>query len=70
MFVYSDFAQINEDGSYNGTKFNEQHGWKYRDETIDNRHVLTVQSFEPTPHNVSLIWYAPNHVRAFRRESY
>lgn len=70
VFVYSDFAQINEDGSYNDSKFNEQHGWKYRDETIDNHHVLTVQSFEAIPHNISLIWYAPNHVRAFRRESY
>ena len=24
----------------------------------------------PTPHNVSYIWYAPNHVRAFRRTAY
>lgn len=24
----------------------------------------------PTPHNVSYIWYAPNHVRAFRKDIY
>jgi hypothetical protein len=24
----------------------------------------------PTPHNVGYVWYAPNHVRAFRRTSY
>ena len=24
----------------------------------------------PSPHNVSYIWYAPNHVRAFRRSVY
>jgi len=28
------------------------------------------QALEPTPHNVSYIWYAPNHVRAFRATAY
>lgn len=29
-----------------------------------------IESKPPTPHNVSYIWYAPNHVRAFDRSAY
>jgi len=32
--------------------------------------VLGCRALPPTPHNVSYIWYAPNHVRAFRRDIY
>jgi O-antigen biosynthesis protein len=32
--------------------------------------VLQIDSLEPSPHNVSYIWYAPNHLRAFRRSTY
>jgi len=32
--------------------------------------VMALASLTPTPHNVSYIWYAPNHVRAFRRALY
>jgi len=66
VFVYSDFNQINEDGSPNFQEFDLNYGWSYRDE--DGSHVCT--SFPPYPHNVAHIWYAPNHVRAFRREAY
>ena len=66
-FVWSDFAQINEDGSPNFTVFNLDHGWTYREE--DGHFVC--ESMDGThPHNLSYIWYAPNHVRAFTREAY
>ena len=69
-FVYSDTAQINEDGSRNETRFAQTHGWQYHDERVDGQDVLVCDALPATPHNVSYIWYAPNHVRAFRRDIY
>lgn len=69
-FVFSQFAQIREDGSRDDSRFDERNGWSYREATVDGRPVLQCDAMEPYPHNVSYIWYAPNHVRAFRREIY
>ncbi|KAF5995130.1 glycosyltransferase [Streptomyces sp. WAC00263] len=70
VLVYSNTAQITEEGKRDDTRFNEAHGWRYEDVRVDGRKLLQAVSMEPTPHNVSYIWYAPNHVRAFRKESY
>ena len=69
-FVFSDFAQINEDGSRDDSKFDESNGWVYVEDTVDGRPVLRCRSMKPYPHNVSYIWFAPNHVRAFRASTY
>lgn len=69
-FVYSDFAQMNEDGSRDDTRFDETNGWVYEEVDVDGRPMLKCNGFEPSPHNVSLILFAPNHVRAFRRKVY
>ena len=66
VFVYSDFSQINEDGSPNYQQFSETYGWSYY---RDGEH-LVCSSLKDSPHNVSYIWYAPNHVRAFKRTAY
>jgi glycosyltransferase involved in cell wall biosynthesis len=64
--VYSSFTQIDGGGAPHTLQFDGSHGWRY--EMQDG--FLVPQALEPTPHNVSLIWYAPNHVRAFNREAY
>jgi len=66
VFAYSDFAQINEDGTPNHQRFDESFGWEYYQE---GEH-LVCKGLEPSPHNVSYIWYAPNHVRAFLKFAY
>jgi SAM-dependent methyltransferase len=68
--VYSDFAQINEDGTRNDDRFDQSMGWEYDEVEVDGATYLRCRSLEPSPHNVSYIWYAPNHVRAFRRDAY
>ena len=65
-FVYSDFAQINEDGTPNFDEFNSAHGWTYRDE--GGYHVCNSMALHP--HSVSFIWYAPNHLRAISSALY
>ena len=66
VFVYSNFAQINADGTPNKDEFDKNYGWQYYDE--DKYRVC--HSFPPHPHNNGYIWYAPNHLRAFRKDAY
>ena len=69
-FVYSDTAQITEGGGRDETRFAAEAGWRYRDEYVGGVEVLACCGLAPTPHNISYIWYAPNHVRAFRKSLY
>lgn len=69
-FVYSDGAQVKADGRMDESTWDKLNGWVYYREKIDGRVVQVVEALEPSPHNVSLIWFAPNHVRAFRRDIY
>lgn len=68
--VYSDFSQIDGDGSPNHDRFDPASGWVYSDEDIGEATYSRCHALEPFPHNVSYIWYAPNHVRAFPRWAY
>ena len=68
--AYSHCAQILEDGSRDDSMFNTTYGWEYREACVDGRDVQYPIAFQPTPHNVSYIWFAPNHVRAFSRAAY
>ncbi|MGR6972396.1 glycosyltransferase [Streptomyces cynarae] len=70
VFVYSNTAQITVDGKRDENRFDEAYGWVYEDVDVDGQRLLQALSMAPTPHNVAYIWYAPNHVRAFRKESY
>lgn len=70
VLAYSDFAQINEDGSPNRERFDPDHGWLYSAGTLDAEAYDRCRSLAATPHNLGYIWYAPNHVRAFRRSAY
>ncbi len=70
VLAYSDFAQINEDGSANHDHFDPSYGWVYSQGTFEGKTYDRCHSLAPTPHNVGYIWYAPNHVRAFRRATY
>jgi O-antigen biosynthesis protein len=69
-FVYSNCAQIKSDGSRDNGRFDERNGWIYREAKVDGRAVLQCDALEAFPHNMSYIWFAPNHVRAFRRDIY
>jgi SAM-dependent methyltransferase len=69
-FVFSNFAQIDEDGRPDDTRFDERNGWVYDEATVDGQWVLQCHALQAFPHNVSYIWFAPNHVRAFREATY
>jgi O-antigen biosynthesis protein len=68
--AYSHTAQIREDGSRDDSRFDVSNGWVYHDTTVDGRRVQYAEALAATPHNVSYIWFAPNHVRAYDRVAY
>jgi hypothetical protein len=68
--VYSDWAQINADGSANHDRFDLSTGWVYSRGSLDGAQYDRCHAMAATPHNLGYIWYAPNHVRAFRRSAY
>lgn len=69
VFAYSN--TVHATGDMKPTqRFNECYGWQYRpymhNGTVLDEHV----SFGPTPNAISRIWFAPNHLRAFRKDAY
>lgn len=74
-FVYSN--TIHSTGDFRKIeRFNEVYGWRYRevifkDQMTGNFHKLDEHlHFEPYPTTISRIWFAPNHLRAFKKSAY
>ena len=65
--VYGDTTQVDSDGTPNHDLFDLSHNWKYSEQEDG---TLQCHSFPDLPSNVSYIWYAPNHPRAFPRALY
>lgn len=68
-FVYSNNVRADLDWN-KPPRFNDAHGWQYRPAEFNDHKLEEIVSFEATPEAVSLIWYAPDHLRAFRRSVY
>lgn len=51
-------------------RFREGNGWKYRLFKFRGQELDEYVAFDPTPSSVSRIWFAPDHVRAFRKSVY
>jgi hypothetical protein len=69
VLVYSNCAEFHEaDGSPHD--YGERGGWRYRDFQLNGRLYREIVAPPPTAYHCSLILYAPNHVRAFRRSAY
>lgn len=75
-FLYSDCADFSPTGApvtYHDASVRkawESNGWKFRTVTIDGKGYLSPESWEPSAQALSLVYYAPNHVRAWSREVY
>lgn len=69
-FVYSNTVHANIELTGSPSRFDERFGWRYREVTVNGVVLDEHISFPPTPSAVSRIWYAPNHLRAFRRTAY
>lgn len=67
-FVYSNCCEVNEDGS--PRTYPARGGWEYRPFTWRGKEQRECVAFDPTPASFSRIWYAPNHIRAWRAGFY
>lgn len=68
-FVYSNAVRC--DAKFKKTtRFSESYGWKFRTIDFKGSELDEVVSFDPSPASLSRIWYAPDHVRAFRHDAY
>lgn len=67
-FVYSDDLKLHmQDKFY---PFNPKHGWTYDKVKWREKELFRMHSFEPSSRSVAFIWYAPDHVRAWRKTVY
>lgn len=67
-FCYSDNAVYHMQDKF--VPYNEAYGWKHRMYSWKGKLLFAMNSFKPTSHSVGFIWYAPDHVRAWRKEVY
>lgn len=67
-FAYSNCVGINADGTPH--TYSTRFGWEYRPLTLHGHTQLEAVAFPPSPASFSRIWFAPNHVRAWRRSAY
>jgi glycosyltransferase involved in cell wall biosynthesis len=74
-FAFSDDAIYNEKDSVQ--PFNPAYGWTHRKVFVSGDaygskplEMLAHDSFPPSSHSISFIWFAPDHVRAWRRSVY
>lgn len=68
-FVYSNTADF-KNGFEKADRYNLAMGWEYRPFVYQGHKLEECLTPEPHPYTASLIWYAPNHVRAFRKSVY
>jgi SAM-dependent methyltransferase len=67
-FAYSDSVTYRMDGLFrpHGAK----HGWTHDVATFREMKCPIHHHFPPTSHSLSYVWYAPDHVRAWRADLY
>lgn len=67
-FVYSDNATYHMEDQF--FPYNPLFGWTHRDFDWNGKNLIAMNSFPASSHSVSYIWYAPDHVRAWRKDLY
>lgn len=73
--VYSSFAIVDADLRSLPPQFGGWAGWATSEQTVQvlgrSRRLTVTHAMDASyPHNASLVWFAPNHARAFRRSAY
>jgi len=67
-FVYSDNAALHM--TRNFVPYDSAYGWTYEPYQSKGRNLVHMHSFEPSSHSLRLIWFAPDHVRSWRKSTY
>lgn len=67
-FVYSDSITYHMRDEF--VPYGSDYGWTYRHVPWNGKNMISMDSFEPSSQSLSFIWYAPDHVRSWRRDIY
>ena len=67
-FVYSDDAILHMKDEF--IPFQAEHGWSYKSFNWKGKQLISMNSFKPSSHALSYIWYTPDHVRSWRKSVY
>lgn len=67
-FVYSDGAVLHMQDAF--VPYSAEHGWSHRMFNWKGKELYAMNSFEPNSQSLGYIWYAPDHVRSWRRTVY
>ena len=67
-FVYSDDAILHMKDEF--VAYNPAYGWTYKKFEWEGKSLVSMDSFPPSSQALGYIWYAPDHVRSWRREVY
>ena len=68
-FVYSNCARF-VDGTWDSPAYDSYWGWKARPFHYQGHELQEMQSFPATPHAMRSVYWAPNHLRAWRMQTY
>lgn len=67
-FAYSDDAILHMKDEF--IPYDPAYGWTYKNIKWKGKDLISMNSFPPTSHALGYIWYAPDHVRAWRTTVY
>lgn len=68
-FVYSNSVNV-DIRTMKPVYWSENYGWRNRPFKWNGYDVMESCSADPDPQSISRIWFAPNHVRSWRRDAY
>ena len=73
-FAYSNFCEFYFDHptlkDWESPRYDPAYGWRYRDFEWQGHRLNECLDFDTLPSNFAMIWYAPNHIRAWRKTDY
>jgi len=67
-FAYSDDAVYHMTDTF--IPYNPAFGWTHYDYKWRGKDLKAMNTFKPSSHSIGYIWYAPDHVRAWRTTTY
>jgi glycosyltransferase involved in cell wall biosynthesis len=67
-FVYTDNLTYHMEDKF--VPFNAANGWTYDKHMWRGKELIRMHSFAPSSRSLAFIWYAPDHVRAWRANVY
>jgi glycosyltransferase involved in cell wall biosynthesis len=67
-FAFSDCAVYHVRDEF--VPYNSAYGWSHKTFNWKGKELFSMDSFEPTSKSVAFIWYAPDHVRAWKKDVY